>query len=478
MTANKMTPQLVDLPAHELCRRMREKELSPSELIEATLARIERLNPQINAIVTLNEQALDDARRLESEVANGREPGLLYGLPVGIKDVTPVAGLRTTFGSPMFADYVPEEDAVIVQRLRAAGAIIIGKTNTPEFAAGGHTWNDVFGVTRNPWNPALSPGGSTGGGAAGLATGMMALADGTDLGGSLRIPAAFCGVAGMRPSPGLVPTWPSEYPWDVFSVSGPMARTAEDLALMLQAVSGPSVASPVYQPFRGRDFRAAVSASLAAGMRVAYCKDIAGIGIDRDIEQVCRKAAFDMRQAGVEVDEVDLDLSFARPAFLTFRGAWFVTQFHEHLDKVEAFGINVSGNIKRGLEVTTQDLAAAEQARARLWQTFKEFFGNYDLLLTPCMAVPPFPVEQNYPETIAGKPMETYIDWIAPTFVLSMTSLPVACVPAGLDSKRLPVGMQIVGPQLGEERALAFARVFQEAHDIGLPGPPESESST
>src|SRR6266568_3334196 len=236
---------LADRSATELARLVRSREVSPVEVIEACLARVERYNPAVNAVVTLNPRALDDAGDLELRLVRGEEVGLLAGLPVGIKDVTPVAGLRTTYGSALYRDYIPAEDALVVRRLRDAGAVILGKTNCPEFAAGGNTFNEVFGRTRNPWDPTRSAGGSTGGGAAGLVTGMIALAEGTDLGGSLRIPASFCGVVGLRPSVGLVPTHPSDWVWDDLQVTGPVARTAEDLGLMLQAVPGPSPLSPL-----------------------------------------------------------------------------------------------------------------------------------------------------------------------------------------------------------------------------------------
>src|SRR5690349_18090638 len=275
---------LADRSASELARLVRSREISPVEVIEDCLARVERYNPAVNAVVTLNPRALDEADELERRLLRGEEVGLLAGLPVGIKDVTPVAGLRTTYGSTLYRDHVASEDAVVVQRLRAADAIVLGKTNCPEFAAGGNTFNEVFGRTRNPWNPERSAGGSTGGGAAGLATGMIALAEGTDLGGSLRIPAPFCGVVGLRPSVGLVPTVPSDYVWDTMQVTGPMARTAGDVALMLQAVAGPSPEAPLAQPTAGRDFVAAAARGDARGLRVAYCRDIAGIGIDEGVE--------------------------------------------------------------------------------------------------------------------------------------------------------------------------------------------------
>ncbi|HEV8613769.1 MAG TPA: amidase family protein, partial [Gemmatimonadales bacterium] len=317
-----MTPLLT---AAEIARRVAARELSPVEVIEAALERVQQFNPRLNAIVTLNEHALEDARALERRLAAGESVGPLAGVPVGIKDVTQVAGLRTTFGSPLYRDYIPSEDALVVQRLRAAGAIILGKTNTPEFAAGGNTWNDVFGRTRNPWNPARSAGGSTGGGAAALATGMIGLAEGTDLGGSLRIPASFCGVVGLRPSPGLVPTYPTDFLWDTLQVTGPMARTAEDVALMLQAIGGPSPYAPLRQPIAGRDFVAAVRDGPRKHLRIAYCPDIAGIGIEPGIEAVCRSAAVSLEECGARVDLIELDLSAGRPAFLALRGLWFVT---------------------------------------------------------------------------------------------------------------------------------------------------------
>lgn len=456
--------------AVETARRVLAGEVSPVEVIETALARVAERNPELNAIVTLNERALDDARVLEQRLAKGESVGPLAGIPVGIKDVTQVAGLRTTFGSPLYRDHVPAEDALIVERLRSAGAIILGKTNTPEFAAGGNTWNDVFGRTRNPWNPRKSAGGSTGGGAVGLATGMIGLAEGTDLGGSLRIPASFCGVVGLRPSPGLVPTHPSDFVWDTLQVSGPMARSAEDVALMLQAVAGPSPLAPLRQSVAGRDFVAAVRLGPRAGLRVAYCPDIAGIGIDAEVESVCRTAAAGLSAAGIAVDLIELDLSAGREAFLALRGHWFSAWMSGRLDQLDQFGVNVRNNTRAGLAASGRDLGAAEATRGAIWHRFRALFERYDHLLTPTMAVPPFPVEQNYPETVAGKVMQTYVDWLAPTFVLSLTGLPVGSVPCGLDRDGMPVGLQVVGPPEGEEAVLSLMGLMQRLVPIGLPG--------
>jgi amidase len=299
---------------------------------------------------------------------------------------------------------------------------------------------------------------------------MIALAEGTDLGGSLRIPASFCGVVGLRPSLGLVPTHPTDYVFDTLQVSGPMARTAEDVALMLQAIAGAGGEAPLGQPIARRDFVAAVRAGLGPGLRIAYCADPARIGVESAIERVCREAAFGLRDAGATVEELDLDLSAARPAFLALRGLWFVTQHFPRLDRAAEFGANVANNVRAGLAMTTSDLAAAEQERGRIWHRFRQLFTRFDHIVTPCMAVPPFPVEQSYPDSIAGRPMQTYVDWIAPTFVLSMTGLPVASVPCGLDDEGMPVGLQLVGRPFGEEGVLALAAAVQRLRPIGLPG--------
>jgi amidase len=459
---------LLERSASELRHLVATRQVSAVEVTEASLRRIESLNPTINAVVTLNERAMDEARALDGRVARGDVP-MLCGLPAGIKDVTPVAAVRTTFGSRIYADHVPAADAVVVQRLRAAGAIIVGKTNCPEFAAGGNTFNEVFGRTRNPWNTALSAGGSTGGGAAALATGMIALAEGTDLGGSLRIPASFCGVTGLRPSVGLVPTAPTDWAWDTLQVSGPMARSAQDVALMLQAIAGPSEWSPLRQTVTGRDFVAAAGSGVRSGARLAYCADPACIGIDPAIERVCRAAARDLGVSSITIEELDLDLSGARKAFLALRGQWFATQMLPHMDHAERFGQNVGNNVRSGLATSMGDLAAAEQERNRIWQRFREVFERYDAVLTPCMAVSPFPVEQNYPDSIGGRPMQTYIDWIAPTFVFSLTGLPAASVPCGLDEREMPVGLQIVGRPADEESVLALAALVERVRPIGRP---------
>ena len=460
---------LADESACVLAERVRAGELRAVEVLEACLQRIEQRNGDLNAVVTLNGRALEEAKAVDrrvaaGEAANGGLP--LAGLPVGIKDVTPVKGLRTTYGSPLYAEHIAEVDALIVERMRAAGAVIVGKTNTPEFATGGNTFNEVFGRTRNPWDRERSAGGSTGGGAAALRSGMIALAEGTDLGGSLRIPASFCGITGLRPSPGLIPTWPSDDLWDNLQVTGTMARSATDIALSLDALAGPSRRVPLSQPVAGRLFRASAEAPLERGLRIAYCPDISGIGVDEGVEATCRSAVFELEQAGAAVSEIEFDLSVGWSAFLALRALWMLDQHDGRLDRLEELGDNVRGNIEAGLALETRKLGRAAQTRSRIHARFREFFTQFDFLATPSMCVSPFPVEQNYPETVAGKTMKTYVDWIAPTFTLSLTSLPVVSVPCGLDPLGLPAGLQLVGPMYGEEKVLQLASVVEQIRPL------------
>jgi amidase len=455
--------------AREVARAVRARHVSAVEVVTQALATVEQVNGPINAVVTLNPRALDEARRIDARLAAGDDVGVLAGVPVGIKDLTPVAGLRTTYGSSIYADHVPTDDAVVVTRLREAGAVVLGKTNTPEFGAGASTWNDVFGRTRNPWNLALSAGGSTGGGAAALASGMIGLADGTDLGGSLRLPAAFCGVVGLRPSPGLVPQHPCDWVWDTLSVSGPMARTVEDVALMLRVLAGSSPSAPLGQATGGRNFEAAALGGVPAGLRVAYCADLAGIGMDASIASTCTHAARSLVSADLFVEELALDLSEFRDAFITLRAEWFVASMFDKLDHLDRFGVNARGNTEAGLAIDGRTLGAAHHARGRLWQRMRDVFSRVDCVLTPTVAVPPFPVEQNYPDHVAGRKMRTYVDWFAPTFLLSLTGLPVASVPCGLDERGLPVGIQVVGRPNDEETVLALAAEIQRRHPVALP---------
>ncbi len=464
------TIDLTRLSAREISRLVKAREVNATEVLEAHLKVISRENPQINAICTLAEDfARAAARDVDEAVAAGRDAGPLAGVPIGIKDVTLTKGIRTTFGSELYADHVPTEDALVVERIKAAGAVIVGKTNTPEFAAGAHTVNRLFGVTRNPWNLALSASGSTGGGAAALASGMVALAEGSDLGGSLRTPAAFCGVAGLRPSPGLVPRAPSVTPWGTLSVAGPVARNVEDAALLLQVMAGPSPRSPLVVPTEGRDFVRAAASGIKAGLRVAYCPDTAKIGIDVEIERACRQAALELAAAGAAVEDIDLDLSFARPSFIRLRGQLMVDAHLERLDRLDKLNPILAGNIRLGLSQSPRDVAEGVRGQAQVFERFRAFFERYDCLLTPCAPVSPFPVEQSYPETINGQKMASYIDWVAPTFLVTLAGLPALSVPCGKTANGLPIGLQLVGPRWGEEMVLALGRMVEVAHPMGFP---------
>jgi amidase len=457
------------LSARELARLVRERQLSPVEVLDAHLAAIERANPAVNAIVTLAaDQAREAARAAEGAVKRGDAPGLLHGIPVAIKDITPTAGIRTTWGSPLFADHVPKEDAEVVRRIKRAGAIVVGKTNTPEFAAGGNTVNRVFGATRNPWDPRLSASGSTGGGGAALAAALVPLAEGTDFGGSLRTPASFCGVVGLRTTAGLIPRHPFTLPWHDQSVAGPMARDAEDCALFLDAMTGFSALSPLSVPPASESAQRTVArAEDLRGVRLAYAPSLGCTGIDPEVARICREAAAALERHGAAVEEIALDLADGRDAFLTLRGEAMVGNHLVRLERLDELGANLAGNIRLGLGVQALDIARAEHKRAEIWHRWRALFGRFDLVLTPTTPVLPFPVEQDYPTEIAGRKLESYIDWVAQTFLVSLAALPAVSVPAGLSASRLPVGLQIVGPRLSEPRILACAKFVERERPIG-----------
>lgn len=457
--------------ARELAAMVKSRAVSAVEALNAHLAVIARINPKLNAIVTLaSDEAKARARAVETAVMRGEGLGPLAGLPVAIKDVTPTAGIRTTFGSPLYKDHVPEHDAEAVRRLKAAGAIVLGKTNTPEFAAGANTVNALFGATRNPWNPARSPAGSSGGSAVAVATGMVPIAQGTDFGGSIRIPAAFCGIVGIRPTPGLIPNHPTPLLWDPGQVHGPLARTAEDAALVLDAMVGPSRLSPISVAPPWPSALAEVErCNDARGLRVAYASDIAGIGVDAEVDAICRQAAQSLQDAGAAFEEIAFDASDGRDAYLTWRSAWMVGRQLTRLAQLESFGENLKGNVKAGLKVTALELAAAEHRRAQVFHRFRELFERFDVLLTPAAPVKPYPIEMNFPDEINGRKLDNYIDWIAPTFLITLVSLPAASVPAGKTSDGLPVGLQIVAPRFEEPRILSIAKLVQRAQPIGWP---------
>jgi amidase len=457
--------------ARELARLIRNRAVSPVEVLDAHLAVIEALNPKLNAIVTLAaEQARDGARLAEIAVGKGGPLGPLHGLPVAIKDITLTAGIRTTFASPLYEDHVPTDDAEVVRRLKAAGAIVLAKTNTPEFACGASTNNALFGRTRNPWNPALSPAGSSGGSAVAVATGMVPIAQGTDFGGSVRIPAAFCGIVGLRPTPGLISNHPMPLGWDPGQVHGALGRDAEDTAFMLDAMVGFSRLSPisVAPPWTGALAEMERRADLSK-LRVAYAPDIAGLGVDVEIEGICRNAALRLRSGGAAVEEIDFDVADGRGPYQTWRGLWMVGQQYERLSAIERFGKNLKGNVEAGLKLTAIDVAAAEQKRLQAYHRFRALFERFDVLLTPAAPVKPFAVEVDFPEEINGRKLENYLDWIAPAFLVTLVSLPAASAPAGLTRDGLPVGMQIVAPRFQEPLILGVAKRIHGSSGVGWP---------
>jgi amidase len=454
--------------ARELARLIRTRAVSPVEVLDAHLAVIERLNPQLNAVVTL---AADEARAAarDAERAAGTG-GALHGLPLAIKDITPTAGIRTTYASPLYRDHVPCDDAEVVRRLKQAGAVILAKTNTPEFACGANTNNALFGPTRNPWNPALSPAGSSGGSAVAVATGMVPLGQGTDFGCSIRIPAAFCGIVGIRPTPGLTPNHPMPLAWDPGQVHGALARDAADCALMLDAIVGFSRRSPISVAPPWASALAEVDRmGDARGLKVAYVSDIAGIGVDAEIDAVCRATALKLREAGAEVEEIAFDVSDGRDPYQTWRGFWMVGQQVENLEALSEFGQNLRGNVEAGLKFGAVDFAKAERTRQAVFDRFAALFERFDLLLTPAAPVKPFPVEMNFPTELNGRTFENYVDWIAPAFLVTLVSLPAGSVPAGLSRDGLPIGLQIVAPRFEEPRILGLAKLVQEIAPIGWP---------
>jgi amidase len=462
--------ELTHLSASAIAEGVSRRKFTARAVLESHLAAIDRFNPVVNAICTLAaDRAMADAESLDVRLAGGAEPPILAGVPVAIKDIVPTAGIRTTWGSPLFADFIPTQDALIVERLRQAGAIVLGKTNVPEFAAGANTTNRVFGATRNPWNLDLTAGGSSGGAAAALASGMIALADGSDLGGSIRTPAAFCGVVGLRPTPGLVPIWPTERPLDTLAVAGPMGRSVSDVALMLTAIAGNTPKSPLTAPTTGRDFRNSARGQNARELRMAWCADPVGIGIDREIETALQSAARLLAEAGNRIDEIALDFSETRDIFFSLRAHGMVANHLDRLMSLEKLDPKIAWNIQAGLDQDPRDLATAERKRARFRERIRLLFEQYDVLLCPATSILPFPVGVEFPEIVNGRAMRNYVEWLAPTFPATLAGVPALAVSCGTSAGRLPIGLQIITPAYHEERALAVGALIETAHPFAFP---------
>jgi amidase len=453
-------------PATELARLFRARKASPLEVMQAVLARIDQVNPKVNAYVTLaRESALHAARAATKALRRGAKLPPLHGVPVSIKDLTLTKGIRTTWGSKIYEHHVPEEDALIVQRLKAAGAIVVGKTNTPEFGAGANTFNTVFGATRNPWNLALTCGGSSGGAAVALATGMGPIAQGGDLGGSLRIPAAFCGVVGFRTTPGLVPVYPKELAWDTLDVIGPMACTVADIALMLSVVAGPDDRAPLSYVVDTREFVKAVKAPSVRGWRIAWTPDLNGlIPVDEEVAQVAEGATKIFRSLGATVEAACPDFGEVNDIVLATRGLSMVAHHADRLARwKDRMQQGLVWNIEQGLRLTPQEIGRGEKLRTVLWHRVREFMETRDLLILPTVAVPPFPVDQPYPTAINGKSLENYTQWFFLTYGITITGLPAISIPCGFSKSGLPVGLQIVGRRRQEAAVLRAAAAFETA---------------
>src|SRR6185436_13195192 len=443
--------------------------------MQAVLARIDAVNPRVNAYVTVaRESALAAARKATAALRRRGTLPPLHGVPVSIKDLTPTKGIRTTWGSKIYERHVPAEDALSVSRLKAAGAIVVGKTNTPEFGAGGNTFNAVFGVTRNPWNLALTCGGSSGGAAVALATGMGPLAYGSDLGGSLRTPAAFCGVVGFRTTPGLVPVYPRELAWDSLSVSGPMARTVSDVGLMLSVLAGSDDRAPLSYDVDTRAFTAAVRRPSIRGWRVAWTPDLGGLlPIDAEVARVAAGATRVFRSLGARVTTASPSFAELNEIVLGTRGLSMVALHADRLAEWrEAMQAGLVWNIEQGLGLGPRDIGRAEKLRSALWQRVRRFMERYDLLVLPTVAVQPFPVEQRYPTELNGKALANYTQWFFLTYAISVTGLPAISVPAGFTRGGLPVGIQIVGRRRQEAAVLRAAAAFESAAPWEGPTPP------
>jgi amidase len=452
-------------PAKKLARMIRARKVSATELMRAFIARIEQVNPKVNAIVTfLPEEALKRAKAFDRR----RLPeGPLAGLPIAHKDIVPTKGIRTTYGSPIYADHVPAEDHAIVGRLRDAGAILLGKTNTPEFAIGAQTFNPVFGATRNPYDLSKTCGGSSGGAAVAAASGMLPFADGSDLGSSLRNPASFCNVVGFRPTPGRVPNWPFPDCWDTLWSVGPIARTVEDAALLLSAMAGPDPRCPTTHAEAGKAFARPLARDFRK-VRVAWSGDLGGIPVDPRVTRVLEPHRRTLESLGCIVEEAEPDLAEADEAFKVQRAIGFI-ESHGELLKAERARIKdaLAWNIEEGLKMDAARIARAGVLRSRVFHAMRGFLDRYEFLLLPTVQVPPFPVEQPYVTEIGGVKLGSYMEWMKSTYLITATSHPAISVPAGFTDDGLPVGLQIVGRYRDDFGVLQLAHAFEGETGFG-----------
>ncbi|WP_194713555.1 amidase, partial [Noviherbaspirillum soli] len=463
-----MNDDLCFLSAVEMAAQVRAGRLSAREVMAAHLARIEAVNPKVNAVVTLHaEQAMAAALAADEAQARGEPLGPLHGLPVLHKDLIMTRGMRTTYGSKVHEDYVPTRSALLVERQQAAGAISIGKTNTPEFGAGSQTFNAVFGATRNPYDLSKTCGGSSGGSAVALATGMAPLADGTDMGGSLRCPANYCNVVGMRPSVGRVPDFPSQNGWSNLSVHGPMARSVADLALHLSVMAGHDARDPMAISQGGEQFRAPLESDLR-GKRIAWSMDLGGLPVDPRVTKVLDAQRRTFEELGCIVEEDCPDFRDAHDIFMTLRAYAFELHYGAIMDRHPGvLKDTIVWNIEAGRKLSASQLARAEKLRTALFMRMHRFMEKYDFLVAPVNQVPPFDIDQPYVDEIAGVKMDNYIDWMRSCYYITATTHPAMSVPAGFTAEGLPVGLQIVGRHQGELALLQVAHGFEAATGAG-----------
>jgi amidase len=456
------TSELCEMTAVDLATRLRKKQVSAREVMTAHLAQIERINPKVNAIVTLvAEQAMANAGKADEALARSADVGILHGLPIAHKDLVDTAGIRTTRGSPFLRDNVPAQDALIVTRIRAAGAITVGKTNTPEFGAGSQTFNTVFGATRNPYDPTKTCGGSSGGAATAVACRMLPIADGSDMGGSLRNPPAFCNVVGLRPSPGRVPN--ESTAWVPLSVAGPIARTVADVALFLGAIAGFDPRSPLSIQEDGARFRGVLAKSFK-GTRVAWWKTLGGIPFEPEIRRVIDSNRKVFEDLGCVVEEAEPDFTGLDQAFPVLRYAGNHAQYAPYArQRADWIKDTIRFEIDQAERLTCADVGRASMRQAQMFDQSRRFFERYEYFVLPVTQVAPFDVNVPYPTEIAGTAMSNYIDWMRSCWYVTMMSNPAISVPGGFTSSGLPVGLQIVGRHHDDWSVLQLAHAFETA---------------
>ena len=463
-----MDSSICFLSAVEMARLIRAKKISAREALAAHLKQIERVNPKVNAIVTLvAEMAADAAAKADEMQARKESLGPLHGLPVAHKDLLETRGIRTTFGSLLFKDFIPVEDDIVVERMRRAGAIIIGKTNTPEFGAGSQTFNKVFGVTRNPYDLTKTCGGSSGGAAVSLACGFAPVVSGSDTGGSLRNPAAFCNVVGFRPSIGRVPNPKAAFAWSTLSTSGCLGRSVADLAYVLSTIAGPDARAPLSINEPGEHFARPLDRSFK-GVRVAWFKDLGGASFDPRVRAVVDGQRKTFESLGCIVEQAEPDFAPAEIAFRVLRAQNTANAHGVQLrDHPDAFKDTLKGEIEEGLSLPGMDVARAETAHGQLWRGFQTFLEKYEYFILPTTQLPPFDVDTPYPTEIAGVKFTSYIDWMKSCWYISATGNPAASVPAGFTPEGLPIGLQIVGRNKEDFSVLQMAHAFELATGFG-----------